>query len=159
MIHVVGGCDATSAPYSIGKATVFRRITAVTANKRLVYTMQNENVNKDEVIATSLSLMVRLYGGKPADKLNKMRHEVYCKLAATFCVRPLPQKLPPTEQTAIFHPLTVHLQVMMWKKLSTAGFDPSLWGWHIVSGHYKPCSVHCYMLYFSYLITDTVHNV
>jgi len=61
-----------------------------------------------------------------------------CKLAATSSVRPLPQKLPPTERTAIFHLLRVHLQVMMWKKLSTAGFDPSLWGWHIVSGHYEP---------------------
>ena len=77
VIHAVGGCDTTSALYGIGKATVFRRITAVRANKHLVHTMQNENANKDEVIAAGLSLMVRVYGGKPADKLNKMRHEVY----------------------------------------------------------------------------------
>ena len=97
MIHAVGGCDTTSALYGIGKATVFRRITAVRANKHLVYTTQNENANKDEVITAGLSLTVRLCGGKPADKLNKMRHEVYCKLVATSSVRLLPQKLLPTE--------------------------------------------------------------
>ena len=138
LIHAVVGCDTTSALYGIGKATVFKRITAVRANKTLVHVIQNKNATQDEVIVAGLSLMVRLYKGKPADKLNKLRHEVYCKLSATSSVRPLPQKLPPTEHTALFHVLRVRLQVMMWKKLSTAGFDPSLWGWQIDDGHYEP---------------------
>ena len=119
LIHAVVGCDTTSALYGIGKATVFKRITAVRANKTLVHVIQNKNATQDEVIVAGLSLMVRLYKGKPADKLNKLRHEVYCKLSATSSVRPLPQKLPPTEHTALFHVLRVRLQVMMWKKLST----------------------------------------
>jgi len=52
--------------------------------------MQNKSAIKDEFTAAGLSLMVLLYRGKPADRLNKLRHEMYYKLAATSLVR-----LPP----------------------------------------------------------------
>ena len=44
-----------------------------------------------------------------------------------------PQKLPPTERASHFHSLRVHLQVMLWKTLTTEEyrFDPEKWDWRL----------------------------
>jgi hypothetical protein len=137
--HAIGGCDTTSALYGIGKAKVFKKITARRVNKSLVNILQNSGATYSDVITAGLQIMVNIYGGKPGDKLSKMRHEVYCKLAATSTVRPLPQKLPPTERAAVFHVLRVHLQAVTWRLLSNdVGLDPLLWGWQLVDNRYEP---------------------
>ena len=42
-----------------------------------------------------------------------------------------PQKLPPTERAAHYHSLRVHLQVIIWEKLTIDEFDPKQWGWKL----------------------------
>ena len=39
-----------------------------------------------------------------------------------------PSKMPPTERSAYFHGLRVHLQIMTWKMLQN-DIDPEEWGW------------------------------
>lgn len=40
-----------------------------------------------------------------------------------------PEKLPPTERSARFHSLRVHLQIVIWQTLDTAMLEPKDWGW------------------------------
>ena len=40
----------------------------------------------------------------------------------------VPEKHPPTERSANFHRLRVHLQVIVWKTMNTAVLDPNIWG-------------------------------
>ena len=49
-----------------------------------------------------------------------------------------PQKLPPTARAAHYHSLRVHLQVILWKKLTTDSLDPLLWGWKLDSSELQP---------------------
>ena len=51
-----------------------------------------------------------------------------------------PQKLPPTERTAYFHSLRVHLQIIVWKRLSNGHDDlnPQQWGWKLDGGALIP---------------------
>ena len=49
-----------------------------------------------------------------------------------------PQKLPPTERAAHDHSLRVHLQVMIWKKLSNNNLDPKQWGWKLEGSVFAP---------------------
>ena len=44
-----------------------------------------------------------------------------------------PHKLPPTERAAHFHSLRVHLQIMLWKMLTTdeCHFEPEKWVWRL----------------------------
>ena len=44
-----------------------------------------------------------------------------------------PQKLPPTARAAHYHSLHVHLQVILWKELTTDSTDSLLWGWKLHS--------------------------
>ena len=40
-----------------------------------------------------------------------------------------PEKLPPTERSARFHSLRVHLQIIIWQTMDTAVLEPKDWGW------------------------------
>ena len=44
-----------------------------------------------------------------------------------------PGRLPPTERTAHFHALRVHLQVTQWKTLDIKCLKPDEWGWQYVN--------------------------
>ena len=51
-----------------------------------------------------------------------------------------PEKLPPSERSAHFHGLRVHLQIMQWLLLDEDddSFEPIDWGWYQAVGHLKP---------------------
>lgn len=50
-----------------------------------------------------------------------------------------PEKLPPTENTAHFHGLRVHHQVMTWRLLDKDfSFEPIDWGWELIDGTLVP---------------------
>ena len=43
-----------------------------------------------------------------------------------------PQKLSPTERATHYHSFrVVHLQVIIWKKLTNDDLDPKQWGWKL----------------------------
>ncbi len=51
-----------------------------------------------------------------------------------------PQKLPPTQRSAHFDSLRVHLQVMLWKRLTHEDleFDPERWSWKLDGTRLSP---------------------
>ena len=44
-----------------------------------------------------------------------------------------PQKFPPTARVAYYHTLRVylHMQVILWKELTTDSLDPLIWAWKL----------------------------
>ena len=58
-------------------------------------------------------VFVQLYGGKNGDSLGELRFKIYMKMVSTSS-KVCPSKLPPTERSAHFHSLRVHLQVMIY---------------------------------------------
>lgn len=69
-----------------------------------------------------------------------MHHKKRSAKLACNCSSIDPQKLPPTEKTAYFHSLRVHLQVIIWSNLSGSDFtlDPKQWGWKVYRSVYMP---------------------
>ena len=67
------------------------------------------------------------FGGKDGDSLNSLRYVKFLGKVVD------PHKLPPTERASHFHSLRVHLQVMLWKMLTTEEyrFNPEKWGWRL----------------------------
>ena len=49
-----------------------------------------------------------------------------------------PQKLPSTARAAHYHSLRVHLQVILWKQLTTHSLDPLQWGWKLDGSKLQP---------------------
>ena len=49
-----------------------------------------------------------------------------------------PDRLPPTERTAYYHTLRVHLQIMVWETLNNSVLDPLEWGWSLSRGTLEP---------------------
>ena len=44
---------------------------------------------------------------------------------------PAPERLPPTENSAYYHSLRVHEQLLVWKNLKNEAVDPKLWAWQL----------------------------
>ena len=82
-----------------------------------------------EQIGEAGRLFVIAYGGKQEDSLNNLRYTKFMEMVSSSKASLDPQKLPPTERAAHYHRLRVHLQVMIWKKLSKINLDPKQWGW------------------------------
>ena len=49
-----------------------------------------------------------------------------------------PSELPPTERTAYYHALRVHLQIAQWESLDLHCLDPLEWGWNLENGTVLP---------------------
>ena len=90
----------------------------------------NATVQQIGQAGISLRLFVIIYGGKETDSLNKLRFLRFMEMIASQTLLNS-QKLPPTERAAYYHSLQVHLQVMMWMKLSIDVLDPRQRGWKL----------------------------
>ena len=95
--------------YGHGKASVFRKITACHTTQLLTEVLLDTSARADAVVKAGLQLMVLLYGGKPGESLNKMRFESYSRMGAVSAHRPQLERLPPTENAALYHVMRVHL--------------------------------------------------
>ncbi len=84
-------------------------------------------------------LFVILFGGKHGDTLNYLRYVKYLEMVSSSKIVD-PQKLPPTQRSAHFHSLRVHLLVMLWKRLTHEDleFDPERWGWKLDGTRLSP---------------------
>jgi hypothetical protein len=127
--HAISGCDTTSALFGQGKSSVFHKI--VKNKDTLPYTdvLGSPSASRHDVIEAGLKLLTLLYGGKPEDTLNKLRYATYMNQVATRKSHPNPERLPPMENSAQFHVLRVHLQVVQWLSLMEVQLDPEDWGW------------------------------
>ena len=86
----------------------------------------------EEIGKAGVRLFVILFGGKQNDSLNFLRYEKFLEIASPSKAIDQ-QKLPPTERAAHFHSLRVHLQVMLWKRLTYKDIHlaPEQWGWNL----------------------------
>jgi len=71
LIHAISGCDATSAMYGHGKASVFRKIDRSSALD-LSATMSDAGSHQESVSAAGLKLISMIHEGKPDESLNHL---------------------------------------------------------------------------------------
>jgi hypothetical protein len=144
VLHAIGGCDTTSALYGNGKVNVLKKVMACTDLAECLQVMGDVEASHEQVGLVGRQMLAVIYGGKFTDSLNCMRHTLYMKMCASSTGRPVPERLPPTENAAYFHSLRVHLQVIQWLKLSTdtmTAADPVCWGWTKGEGGYEPIAM------------------
>lgn len=129
VVHAISGCDTTSALFGHGKKGVLKVLTKSKEIMSLAQRFGADDVTNDEAIDLGKQLLAVIYGGKPTDNLNGMRHNIYCHLTSTATRAVQPERLPPTENSAKFHSLRTHLQVLQWKTLMSCNANPEEWGW------------------------------
>jgi len=127
-VHAIGGCDTVSAIFGIGKGTVLKRLTAGTQFIASTDVLQDRCATVEDVISEGLKLLVGVYGGKPSESLNRLRYQLYCKMATESTLRPKPQRLPPTKASAQYHIMRAHLQAVRWSMLNASALEPTEWG-------------------------------
>ena len=97
------------------------------------------DATQQEVIAAGLKLLTMIYGGKADEKLNYVRYKTYMNNTASSSHLLKPERLPPTENSAKFHCLRTHLQVVIWKQLTTLTcLKETDWGWKLQDGAFIP---------------------
>ena len=92
--------------------------------------MMDHNATVEQVGEVGVQLFVIVFGGKQSDSLNTLRYMEMVASAKNID----PQELPPTATAAHHYSLHVHLQVILWKELTTDSLDPLLFlGWKLDS--------------------------
>ena len=109
-IHAFTGCDTTSAIHGKGKQSIFKLVKQSEKVRRCCKIFKNENASRRQIGEAGVSVFIELYGGKPGDTLGRLRYSHFSKMASTS-TKLAPEKLPPTEGTAIHHSWRVYLQV------------------------------------------------
>ena len=97
--------------------------------QQILYLMHSADASPEDIGKAGIQAFIIMYGGKQADTLNYLRYTKYMGMVSTGNIDP--QKLPPTERVTHYHHLTVHLQAIMWKKLTSDDLDPKQWGWKL----------------------------
>lgn len=136
-IHAVTGCDTTSAPYRKGKKIPFKRLTEDAALRTQVQVFNNPNSSADVIAAAGEAFLLRMYGAKPDDSLDKARYHMYLRTVAKQKVNARFDLaiLPPTTAAARQHSLRVFHQVQQWRGIDLLATD---WGWKLESGRLRP---------------------
>ena len=127
-MHGLHGCDTMSATFGHGKANLLKKIQVSEEVQQIARLMGDFSVKPEEIGRAGIHLFLVLFGGKDGDSLNSLHYVKLEMVSASKVVDP--HKLPPTERAAYFYSLRVHLQVMLWKMLTTEEyqFDPEKWG-------------------------------
>ena len=99
--------------------------------------MMDRNATVEQVGEVGVQLFVIVFFGKQSDSLNTLRYAKCMEMVAS-AKNIDPQKLPPTTRAAHYHSLCVHLQVIVWKELTTDSLDPLIWGWKLDSSKLQP---------------------
>src|SRR6218665_316434 len=137
-IHALSGCDTTSAIYSHGKISAFKKFS-LQGCLPLCDVIGSMNSTPADVGDAGCQLLVALYGGTMGiDTLNKLRYTTYMKLCSSSKSAIRPEQLPPTHIAAYYHCQRAHLQAMQWHALSTEHVDPCAWGWQLLHNKLVP---------------------
>ena len=100
--------------------------------------MADPEVTADQVGKAGIRLFINLYGSKKEDSLRNLRYTKFMEMVSTRKTSTEPQKLPPTERSAYYHSLRVHLQVVAWKMLKNNALDETQWGWKLKGNTFEP---------------------
>ena len=84
----------------------FHLIYNLMNQRLLIDVLQNLNASETEVREAGLKLVIRMYGGKESDRLNKIRYNNYCSKAAKLMLQP--ERLP---QLNVLHHSTFFVSI------------------------------------------------
>jgi hypothetical protein len=128
-IHAWGGCDTTSAIFGHGKTKIMKLAEKSVCVRKALQVIQKVDATENEVISSGQDIFVAVYGGRKDESLNRLRYVKYMDFAADCSRKIQPERLPPTQRSAAFHSMRVHLQVLIWKSLNSIALNPCDWGW------------------------------
>ena len=129
--HTWSGCDTTSATFGQGKTSLLKKIQKTVELQHISMVMSDPYATVEQVGKAGIRLFVNMYGGKQSDSFNNLRYAKFMEIVSSNKATLYPRKLPPTETALFFHSLRVHLQVILWKKLTNSDMDPMQWGWKL----------------------------
>ncbi len=130
-VHAWSGCDTTSATLGHGKTNLLKKIKESEELKQISVLMSDPYMTAEQIGKAGIRVFVIMCGGKKSDSLNSLRYAKFMEMVTSSKSSLDPQKLPPTERAAYFHSLRVHLQVILWRKLTNNDLDPQQWGWKL----------------------------
>ena len=139
--HAIGGSDTTSALFGHGKCSVWHTFLR---NKNIVHhadAIGSEDASHTKVVEAGVTILKHIYGGKSSENLNHLRYTMYMNMTARSSVKPCPERLPPTDNAAMYHIYRVHFQVAEWRYLLSIGLRAEDWGWKLRDGHLVPISM------------------
>ena len=102
-IHVLSGCDTTSAVFNQGKASILRKLEKSEEVRGISRLFTCNNVTQEQVAEAGLRLFVLMYQGNSEDSLNLLLYAGYMNLISDSVSEIKPEILPPTERAAHFH--------------------------------------------------------
>lgn len=130
-IHAWSGCDTTSATFGQGKTNLLKKLKESEEVQKISLLISDPVMTAEQIVKAGVQLFIIMYGGKQEDSLNTLRYAKFMEIVSSSKSSLDPQKLPPTERAAYFHSLRVHLQIILWKKLTNNDLDPKQWGWKL----------------------------
>ena len=138
-MHAWSGCDTASETFGQGKVCLMKKIKQSKDVQMIAELMMDHSATTEQVEEAGVQLFVIVFGGKESDSLNTLRYAKFMEVVAS-AKNINPQKLPPTARAAHYHSLCVHLQVILWKEITTDTLDPLLctWDWMLHSSKLQP---------------------
>ncbi|XP_029341748.1 uncharacterized protein LOC100571724 isoform X2 [Acyrthosiphon pisum] len=115
-IHAIGGCDTTSALFQQGKIKHLKTVKKHQELHDALLIFNNESSSPEEIERAGEKYLLALYKA-PAHitSLNKLRHDVFQKTAASNKKQVQLARLPPTIDAAREHLHRVYLQIQLWR--------------------------------------------
>ncbi len=122
-MHALSVCDSTSRPYGIGKATVLTKYAALKISTAV---FMSPSSTKEAIELAGAEALLVIYGSKTAPSLDSARVMKFQLKVATSAGYVPPEKLPPTNNAAVFHSYRTYHQVQAWRGND---MSPEDWGW------------------------------
>lgn len=127
-LHAITGCDTVSALFGQGKKKAF--LLAQKDSLHVLDVFENSGSSKDNIARAGEEFLLKLYGARRVDTLDKYRYTCYNRSISSSSVSSSfkLQSLPPTSAAAAQHSFRTYLTVQQWKGNQ---LDPTEWGWRI----------------------------
>lgn len=126
-IHVVSGCDTTSAFRGKGKDKFIKLLEKCGEVSRIAEKFDETDCTQDELCQAGEQLVLLLYGAKKSvTALNKCRFQCFNRALARQKTEVKLQTLPPTSDACKQYFLRVYYQVQLWRGRK---LNPKEWGW------------------------------
>ena len=122
--HALSGCDTTSRPYGIGKASVLSKIESLHDYAKV---FRERNKQPDEIGVAGHQAIVVMYGCPPDSILDFERASRFMQKVTKSSSYTPPERLLPTSDAAYYHSMRVYHQIQEW--LGNR-LDATKWGWH-----------------------------
>ena len=134
-IHAFSGCDTTSRPYGMGKASVVKKVIHDEELRTCASIFVDPQSPKEKVIEAGDLAMRLLTGGNKKESLAVHRFKVYKCRVIKGNIQVLHEFLPPTSGSTEQHSLRVYHQIMSW---TGNGLSPDQYGLELKYNKLRP---------------------